>query len=157
MTANVNDSQFHMWRTLFAITHADNIVTDDEVKFMAHVLEDVNFSAEQERMLKDDIMNAKDIEEMFRGVTDHSDREKFFQFARDIVWVDGEYAPEEQAAMVRLLQMHYEDKDIDSMVGTVQLELEDETPYVANTNSSNQNINTLSSFQRFFKKWIIGE
>lgn len=156
---SVTDSRFYMWRTLFAIAHADNVVTDDEVKFMAHVLEDVEFSAEQEATLKDDIMKAKDVEQMFRGVTDHDDREKFFEFARDIVWVDGEYSEEEQAAMVKLLRMHYKERDVDSLVGTVDLELEDDGSsfYPANANEDSQAISMMSSFKNFYQKWILGE
>ena len=43
----VSESRFYMWRTLFAVAHADNVVADEEVEFMAHILEDVEFSDHQ--------------------------------------------------------------------------------------------------------------
>ena len=39
----VSESRFYMWRTLFSVAHADNVVTDEEIAFMAHILEDINF------------------------------------------------------------------------------------------------------------------
>ena len=32
---DITDSQFYMWRTLFAIVHVDDMVTEEEVHFMA--------------------------------------------------------------------------------------------------------------------------
>ena len=55
MSDFVSESQFYMWRTLFAVAHADSIVADEEVAFMASVLNDINFTPEQTEVLKDDI------------------------------------------------------------------------------------------------------
>ncbi|PCJ99906.1 MAG: hypothetical protein COA45_03595 [Zetaproteobacteria bacterium] len=122
----VSDSRFFMWRTLFSVAHADNIVTDEEIEFMAHVLEDIEFSDMQTTILKDDIINPKDVEEMFRGVTDKKDRKEFFEFARDLVWVDGDFGSEEQSVMVKLLQTHLGDINVDDLVGKIDLEFEDD-------------------------------
>lgn len=128
--SEVSDSRFYMWRTLFSVAHADNIVTDEEITFMAHILEDVNFSDEQTTLLKDDIINPKNVEDMFRGMTDQNDRKEFFSFARDLVWVDGDFGAQEQVVMINLLQSHFKDIDFDELVGSVSMELEEDTPRI---------------------------
>lgn len=130
MSAGVSQSRFHMWRTLFAIVHADNVVTDAEVRFMAKVLEDIDFSPEQEAVLKDDINTPKNVEEMFAGITDRDDRAAFFNFARELVWVDGDFAAEEQDMMIRLKKLHYWNTNVDDLVGTVNLRFEEERDIV---------------------------
>lgn len=126
MSDGISQSQFFMWRTLFAVAHADNIVTDEEIAFMAHVLEDIDFSEEQTAILKDDIGNPKDIEMMFRGITEQEDRSKFFDFARDLVWVDGDFGTEEQSVMIKLFREHFQNTDVEKLVGQVRLEFEDD-------------------------------
>lgn len=155
MSDGVTDSQFHMWRTLFAITHADNVVTNEEIRFMAHVLEDIEFSDEQTEQLKDDISNPKDPEAMFRGVTDQEDRVKFFDFARDLVWVDGDFASEEQNVLIKLMKMNCDEIDVDKMIGQVTLELEAE-PEEPVRSKSEETGEGLSAFSRRFRRWIGG-
>ncbi len=130
----MSESRFYMWRTLFAVAHADDVVTDQEIEFMAHILEDIDFTIEQTAILKDDISNPKDVEEMFRGMKSVDDRNEFFDFARDLVWVDGEFGEPEQGVMVNLLQKHLNDVDFDDLVGNVSLQFEDEKDPVPNLN-----------------------
>lgn len=145
----VSESRFYMWRTLFSVAHADNIVTDEEIEFMAHILEDINFSDEQTTLLKDDIINPKNVEDMFRGVSDSNDRKEFFGFARDLVWVDGDFGAQEQSVMIKLLQSHFEDIDFDELVGSVSLELEEETPRMTqNTTLKNNQVSLIGAFFR---------
>ncbi len=122
----VDQSQFYMWRTLFAVAHADHVVTDEEIEFMAQILEDIQFSKEQTDILKGDIVNAKDVEDMFDGIEKEEDRIQFFEFARDLVWVDGDFGSEEQSIMIKLHQQHCQNVNIDELVGHVALELEDD-------------------------------
>lgn len=126
MSNGVNQSQFYMWRTLFAVAHADDIVTDEEIEFMAHILTDIDFSDEQTKTLKDDIMNAKDVEFMFEGITNSDDRVRFFDLARDLVWVDGVFDNAEQSVMIKLHQKHFKDTNVDDLIGKVPLTLEDD-------------------------------
>lgn len=126
MTQNVTDSQFYIWRTLFAVAHADNVVTDEEIQFMAHVMDEISFSDEQLALLKDDLTNAKNAEAMFINITEHKDREQFFDFARDLVWVDGDFDAQEQTVMVQLHKMHIKDTNVDTLIGNVKFELEED-------------------------------
>ena len=122
----VTDSQFHMWRTLFAVVHADNVVTDEEVRFMAEALEDIPFSSGQRMILNEDVKHPQDIEAMFEGITDIHDQAAFFKFARILVHIDGEFGHEEQEIMLKLKELHVRYVNIDELVGHVDLELEED-------------------------------
>lgn len=126
--SGVTESQFYMWRTLFAVAHADNIVTDEEVRFMAEALEDVPFSDEQRAVLNEDVKHPQDIEAMFRGVSDVHDQAVFFKFARELVHIDGDYGKEEQEVMLKLEELHLQHANLDDLVGSVKLELEGDEP-----------------------------
>jgi len=125
MKQKITESEFYMWRCLFAMAHADNVVTDEEVRYMAEVMEDVPFNEEQQRILNDDIKNAKDIVEMFEGITEGIDQARFFRFAQELVWVDGDYGKEEQEIMLKLKEAHIRKTNIDDLVGKVELELDE--------------------------------
>jgi len=124
MSKMITESQFYMWRTLFAISHVDNIVTDEEMRFMIEALEDLPFSLEQKKILSDDIVNPQDIIEMFEKISNNRDQAEFFKFARELVWIDGDYGKEEQEIMLKLKRLHVESVDVDDLVGNVGLQLE---------------------------------
>lgn len=124
--SGVSESQFYMWRTLFAITHADDIVSNEETRFMAEAFETVSFSVEQRQTLEQDVREAQDIEEMFEKISDPEDRRQFFEKARTLVHIDGEYGDEEQEIMLKLSRRNVAETDIDKLVGSVDLRLEDD-------------------------------
>lgn len=156
MESKISKSQFYMWRTLFAVAHADDIVTKEEVEFMAQILEDVDFSDEQTEILKDDIVNAKDIELMFKGITDQEDRIKFFEFARDLVWIDGDFGEAEQSVMINLFRDHFRQINVDDLIGKVRLQFEDEAVDRRSYDNSDNELkkskinNALNEFQKRF-------
>ena len=123
----VTDSQFYMWRTLFAVAHADHVVTDEEVRFMAETLEDIPFSDEQYAILKQDTVDAQNIEEMFKGITDVKDQAVFFKYAKTLCHIDGDYGEEEQAVMLRLQKLHMHSTVVDDLLNTkIDLEFADD-------------------------------
>lgn len=130
MARDVTESEFYMWRTLFAVVHADNVVTNEEVRFMAEALEDIPFSKEQRAVLSDDIKHPKDIAKMFALISDSRDQARFFKYARDLVHVDGDYGTEEQDIMLKILSAHVRDVDIDALIGRMDMELEEEVDLV---------------------------
>jgi len=158
----ITESQFYMWRTLFAMAHADDVVTDEEIRFMMDALEDIPFTPEQMETLKDDIGTAQNIEDMFKKITDDRDQAMFFSFARDLVWIDGDYGAEEQEIMLKLKRLHIQSVDVDKLIGNVGLQLEgDDEPnlgsyydgYPADKSKSRRKI--LFSFRdRFLKDKI---
>lgn len=122
----VSESRFQMWRTLFAIAHADHIVTEEEQKFMEEALESVPFSLSQKTILEEDIKHPKDIIEMFEGISDFEDRSAFFDFARKLVWIDGDYGEEEQDIILKLKTAHMKTADAGKLIGHVMMELEED-------------------------------
>lgn len=124
-SSEINDSQFHMWRALFAVAHADDIVSAEEVHFMAAALEDVPFSEGQRAILNEDIKYPQDIETMFKAVEDQYDQAMFFKLAHELVHIDGDYGAEEQEIMLKLKALHVKTANVDDLVGRIQLELDD--------------------------------
>ncbi len=124
MKDRITESQFYMWRTLFAMAHADDVVTNEEIRYMSEIMEDVPFNEEQQKILNDDIKNPKDIVQMFEGITDGRDQAKFFKFAQELVWVDGDYGKQEQAIMLKLKEAHVRTTNLDDLVGSVELEFD---------------------------------
>lgn len=129
MSEPVTDSRFYMWRTLFAIVHADQNVSKQEVRFMAEVLEDVPFSDAQRAILREDMLQLQDPVEMFRNVTSIKDQAQFFKIARDVVWADGAYSLEEQDILLTLKKMHVSAVSVDDLVDHVDLEFEEEKTF----------------------------
>ena len=119
----VTESQFYMWRALFAVAHADDVVTDEEVRFMVEALEDIPFSTSQYAILSADMKDRQDIEEMFQGITDSQDQATFFRFARQLAHIDGDFDEKEQDVLTRLQRQHMQNADFDAMVGSVRMDL----------------------------------
>lgn len=124
--SQVNESAFYMWRTLFALAHADDVVTDEELRFMAEALEDIPFSDEQRAVLNKDVSEPQDIEVMFEKISNQVDQAAFFKLAKALVHIDGDYGVEEQVVMLRLKEKHLKNVDVDALIGNVGLELESE-------------------------------
>ena len=64
--------------------------------------------------------------EMYEKVTDSLDQATFFEFARELVHIDGAFVTEEQAVMLRVNQYHLCNVDVDQLVGQIRLDLADE-------------------------------
>lgn len=122
----VSESEFYMWRAVFAMAHADDEVTESELKFMNEILEKHNFSTLQKDLLKNDIENKQDISSFFSFITEQKHRSQFFRFARMLCWTDGDFDAQEQAILTKLERMNIQSADFDNMIGTIDLELDEE-------------------------------
>lgn len=159
---SVTESQFYMWRALFAISHVDNVLSPEEIRFMTETLEDIPFSAGQKQVLKDDIINGKDIVEMFQKISNANDQASFFRFAMDLVWIDGDYGEDEQKIMLKLKQLHLQNVNVDDLIGNVGLELEDDYESEERVRNARENNgrdvrNILYSFREKFLKEKVGK
>lgn len=158
---SITESQFYMWRTLFAIAHADNILADGEIEYMARVLEEVSFTPQQTATLKDDITSPKNIDEMFAGISDVQDRLQFFELARELVWADGDFGEAEQSAIIKLKRAHFLKTDVDELIGKINLELEDENDIAPTTRAEygkkQRFRKTIFSFRDRFLETITGK
>ena len=111
--SGLSDSRFNMWRTLFALTHADNIITPEELEFMTEALDKLSLTRAQYDQLVNDMAAKQDIEALFKHVTDLADREQFFAIAYTLANIDGDFAGEERDAILRLRAEYMEDLNLD--------------------------------------------
>lgn len=118
MQTGISESRFYMWRAVFAMAHADHVVTEEERGFVQNYLIHVPFSDEQRVVLLSDMNDPQDVSEMFSMVSDPEDQGQFFQFARELVWCDGDLEAQEKAIKERL-----ESRQIDK-VGLAKMENE---------------------------------
>ena len=111
MSEGLNESRFNMWRAVFAMAHADHVVTQDEKDFMENYLNHVPFSDVQKDILRGDMEHAQSVDEMFDGISVAEDRGEFFQFARMLCWCDGDFDAQEEEIKNKLsdLQMRHID------------------------------------------------
>ena len=122
---DVCNDEFYMWRTIFALSHADHVVTPEEQRFMYDALGKLPFSSAQQEVLEGDIENARDAVELFSMIKEQEYRCRFFYFARMLVWCDGDFAKQEQEIFLELEKTHAETVDMDKLIGKVDLELQD--------------------------------
>lgn len=104
MSKGVTASRFYMWRSIFAMAHADGVVTPHEIDFLRHQMQDISFNDAQLQTLAGDLGTAQDIHVMFRQITQEQDRRDFFKYARVLSWSDGDYAAQEQHILETLEQ-----------------------------------------------------
>lgn len=126
MTQEISDSRFYMWRSLFAISHADAVVTPEERSFMNRILNEQPFNDAQRTILKQDIEHKEDVRILFSRVTEQQDRSEFFDYARTLVWSDGDFGAAEQKLLVDLKRMHVQSVNFESFEKTTGLSLSDE-------------------------------
>ncbi len=119
-TAEVTESRFNMWRAVFAMAHADGIVTDEEAEFMDEYLNNVDFTDEQKAVLRADIKDPQNVGEMFAQITEQSDRSQFFYFARLLAWCDGDFDAQEQEILDKMKISHVSGLDMDLISKSVR-------------------------------------
>jgi hypothetical protein len=126
MTQIISDSRFYMWRSLFAIAHADAVVAAEERSLMNRILAEEPFNEEQRDILRRDMEHKEDVRILFSRVSEQQDRSEFFDFARKLVWTDGHFGPEEQKLLVDLKRMYVQSVNFDVFEETTGLTLSDE-------------------------------
>lgn len=122
----ITESRFHMWRTVFAVAHADRDVTPAERQYMTEVIESLELAPQQEEILRKDIFIPGDPFVLFKKISDLQDRNDFFKFSKQMIWSDDDYSAVEKRIIVRLKEMADQSLDLEDMVGSIELELEEE-------------------------------
>ncbi len=97
----MRSSRFYMWRAVFAMAHADGIVTHEEREFVENYLQRLPLSPEQVATLRADLEQPQSVGEMFIGISKQEDQADFFQFAHMLVWADGDFEAQEEAILSR--------------------------------------------------------
>lgn len=98
MPHHVTDSEFHMWRTLFALAFMDDVVSAEEKQLLKAYQSDALFNADQLETLRGDFMSPKDPVQMYAKITEQKDKLRFCALARTLIWCDGD--PDRQEAEI---------------------------------------------------------
>lgn len=99
----VSDSEFNMWRAVFAFTFVDNTLSLEEQELLQSYLRMVPFSKHQLDLLKEDMADpSDDVLSFYRNITDPADKERFCVLARAIVWCEGNMIEQERKILQKL-------------------------------------------------------
>lgn len=100
--AGIAESEFNMWRAVFAFTYVDNVLSLEEQELLHSYLAKVDFSRAQLDTLKEDLIHPKDVVSLYRKITRREDKERFCILARAIVWCEGDMAAQEKAILKKV-------------------------------------------------------
>lgn len=99
----ISESEFYMWRAVFAFTFVDNSLSLEEQELLQSYLQKVPFSKDQLETLKNDMRNpGKDVVGFYRKITSPEDKKRFCVLARAIVWCEGDMAAQERAILKKV-------------------------------------------------------
>ena len=100
--AGIGESEFNMWRAVFAFTFVDNLLSLEEQDLLQSYLRKVPFSQGQLEMLKEDMRNPKDVVGLYRKITNPEDKKRFCVLARAIVWCEGDMDEQEKRILKKV-------------------------------------------------------
>lgn len=115
--AGVGESEFYMWRAVFAFTYVDNVLSLEEQELLQAYLKKVPFSTKQLATLKNDLQNPKDVVGLYRKITRSEDKERFCVLARAIVWCEGDITAQEKA-ILKKVSCFDEDEEMEILEST---------------------------------------
>lgn len=98
----VNDSEFYMWRAVFAFSLADNLLSLEEQDILNSHLKTVPFSQSQLATLKDDLRNPRNVEELYKRITHAEDKKRFCVLSRALAWCEGDMDLQEERILKRV-------------------------------------------------------
>ena len=98
----VSESEFYMWRAVFAFSIVDNMLSMEEQRLLHSYLNAVPFSEVQLATIKDDFKAQQDVEALYKKITDPKDRERFCVLARALVWCEGDMEKQEEAILKKV-------------------------------------------------------
>jgi uncharacterized membrane protein YebE (DUF533 family) len=111
----VGTSQFYMIRCVFAIAHADGLVSEKERIYADTLIERMPFNAEQKATLHADLLTPQDVSDMLRYVNDPKYRGQVVYFARLMAYKDGHLHPNENEILEHLHLSVTQNLDMDSI------------------------------------------
>lgn len=109
-------SRFYMWRAVFALAHADGVVTHEEAQFLSRHLARLPLTAEQREILTEDVREPQNPSLMFSRISNQVDRKDFFVHARLLVWCDNDYDAQEQKILGALQREYLNNLDDDELM-----------------------------------------
>ncbi|PZO84852.1 MAG: hypothetical protein DI626_07900 [Micavibrio aeruginosavorus] len=107
----ISESEFYMWRAVFAFTYVDNVLSLEEQELLQSYLKKVPFSRDQLATLKNDLRDPKDVVGLYRKITQAEHKERFCVLARAIVWCEGDMQEQERAILKKVSCFDEEDEE----------------------------------------------
>lgn len=101
-SSKIEDSEFYMWRALFAFTLVDHVLSLEEQSMLKIYLAKIPFSKEQLLILRDSLHNPPDVVDMYQKITNPKDKERFCVLARALVWCEGNMDKQEEEILKRV-------------------------------------------------------
>ncbi len=98
----VSDSEFYMWRAVFAFALADNVLSLEEQELLKSYSSNVDFSNLQRAVIREDFKRPPNILTLHRKITRQQDRERFCVLARALVWCEGDMDRQEEEILKRV-------------------------------------------------------
>jgi hypothetical protein len=98
----ITDSEFSMWRALFAFSLVDKVLSIEEQNLLVLNYKSISFSPLQLKILKDDFSSQQNVEVLYKKITDKKDKERFCVLARALVCCEGEMDKQEEVILKRL-------------------------------------------------------
>ncbi len=101
----VSDSEFNMWRAVFAFALVDNVLSIEEQDLLQSYLKQVPFSPKELEALREDFNKKQNVEAMYKRISEPKDKSRFCVFARALVWSDGDMEQQEANILKRVACM----------------------------------------------------
>lgn len=98
----ITESEFFMWRAIFAFAYVDNTLSIEEQELLHSYLANVPFSNTQLIILKDDLRNPKDVSDLYKHITRPEDKTRFCVLARALAWCEGDVSEQEKAILRKM-------------------------------------------------------
>ena len=98
----VSESEFYMWRAVFAFALVDNILSLEEQGVLRSYSNTVPFSPQQRKILNDDFKKPQDVVAMYNKITEIRHKERFCVLARTLAWCEGDMDRQEEIILKRV-------------------------------------------------------
>jgi len=99
---DVSESEFNMWRAVFAFSLLDNILSPQDQRILQPYSNTILFSEAQNDILKHDFKEPQNVEALYHKITDSKDKERFCVLARALAWCEGDMSKQEEAILKHL-------------------------------------------------------
>jgi hypothetical protein len=101
-SVKISDSEFAMWRAVFAFSLVDNMLSMEEQGLLRSYLNSVPFSPAQLEIIKADFMRPQNVEAMYKKITEPAHKKRFCVLARALVWCEGDMDLQEAEILRRV-------------------------------------------------------
>lgn len=126
----MSDSQFHMWRCVIAIAHADGHISEEEQRYLDRAFESLDrvhgLTDAQRAAFDDDIRHAKKLGDLLPLVTEPEYRATLVQIGQMMAWADDELSEDEEHILKSLHAEQLAKVDLDRLRQDVRNRVEAE-------------------------------